>query len=164
MPNWCYNTIDIIAEPETIQRFEKFLEDNKGEDWFSFFHPMPEDIKNSDQAWYEWAINNWGCKWNCSARDWEVSEHNNRISFSFDSPWGPPIALYDFMSNEFEDVVIEAKYLEEGMGFVGQYIDGIDESYEYSCREDLDLIPEELVDYWNLHDQFFDEDEEDEEE
>ena len=67
------------------------------------------------------------------------------------------------MTNEFEDVVIEAKYLEEGMGFVGQYIDGIDESYEYSCREDLDLIPEELVDYWNLQDQFFEEDEEDEE-
>jgi hypothetical protein len=46
---------------------------------------------------------------------------------------------------------------------VGQYIDGIDECYEYQDKDDLDLIPEELVDHWNLHDQFSEEDEEDEE-
>lgn len=148
MPNWCNNVIEIGGDEEQIVAFEKFLEENKGKNWFDFFLPLPESEKEN---WYEWAVNNWGCKWNCDAMDW-VRE-DSVIRFSFDSPWGPPIALYEFLTGEGFDV--DAHYLEEGMAFVGRFLDGFDENYNYDLSEEdsLDYIPDEIVDFWDLRTQ-----------
>ncbi len=147
MPNWCNNTIKIQSEKKRIDEFERFLNENDGKDWFTFFRPLPEDLQND--GWYEWSINNWGCKWNCDANDWERIDENT-ISFWFDSPWGPPLALYEFMNEEEFDV--RASYHEEGMAFVGEFTDGFDDCYEYEDLDSLDYIPEHLIEEWNLRD------------
>ena len=147
MPNWCNNTIKVQATKERIDEFEKFLNENDGKDWFTFFRPLPEDLLN--EGWYEWSINNWGCKWNCDANDWQRIDENT-ISFWFDSPWGPPLALYEFMVDEEFDV--RASYHEEGMAFVGEFVDGFDNCYEYEDLDSLDYIPEHLIEDWNLRD------------
>ena len=167
MPNWCNNTIEIQAEKEMIDAFESYLSENDGKDWFTFFKPLPENLK--DDGWYEWSIENWGCKWNCDAQDWTVQEYdeeNLSIRFWFDSPWGPPIALYEHIYNE-TDFEVFGNYHEEGMGFVGRFEYGDNEQYEYSDLESLDDIPEDIVDEWNLREMLedreeWDEDEEDE--
>jgi hypothetical protein len=51
---------------------------------------------------------------------------------------------------------VTARYLEEGLQFMGQYIDGEDENYEYSDLESLDEIPEELVEHWGVRDRMED--------
>ena len=147
MPNWCNNTIKIQSEKKRIDEFERFLNENDGKDWFTFFRPLPEDLQND--GWYEWSINNWGCKWNCDANDWQRIDENT-ISFWFDSPWGPPLALYEFMVDEEFDV--RASYHEEGMAFVGEFVDGFDNCYEYEDLDSLDFIPEHLIEDWNLRD------------
>ena len=147
MPNWCNNTIKIQSEKKRIDEFERFLNENDGKDWFTFFRPLPEDLQND--GWYEWSINNWGCKWNCDANDWQRIDENT-ISFWFDSPWGPPLALYEFMNEEEFDV--RASYHEEGMAFVGEFTDGFDDCYEYEDLDSLDYIPEHLIEEWNLRD------------
>ena len=38
------------------------------------------------------------------------------------------------------------------MGFVGEYRDGEEETYEYEDLDDLDDIPDHLVENWNLRD------------
>lgn len=147
MPNWCNNTIKVQATKERIDEFEKFLNENDGKDWFTHFRPLPEELVN--EGWYEWSINNWGCKWNCDANDWQRIDENT-ISFWFDSPWGPPLALYEFMVDEEFDV--RASYHEEGMAFVGEFVDGFDNCYEYEDLDSLDYIPEHLIEDWNLRD------------
>ena len=147
MPNWCNNTIRIRAEKPKLDEFEAFLNENEGKDWFTFFRPLPEDLLND--GWYEWSINNWGCKWNCDANDWERIDENT-ISFWFDSPWGPPLALYEFMDDE--EFEVRASYHEEGMAFVGEFVDGSNDNYEYEDLDSLDYIPEHLVEEWNLRD------------
>lgn len=147
MPNWCMNSFSVSGDKETIDKFEAFLTEKAGKDWFDFFAPLPVEL--AQDGWYEWAINNWGCKWNCDAQDW--TREGDKISFWFDSPWGPPIELYRKIE-ESGDIVVEAEYNEEGMGFVGEYVDGSDETWEYSSLEDLDDIPEHLVENWNLRD------------
>ena len=147
MPNWCNNTIKVQATKERIDEFEKFLNENDGKDWFTHFRPLPEELTN--EGWYEWSINNWGCKWNCDANDWQRIDENT-ISFWFDSPWGPPLALYEFMVDEEFDV--RASYHEEGMAFVGEFVDGLDNCYEYEDLDSLDYIPEHLIEDWNLRD------------
>ena len=186
MPNWCNNTFEMVAPKEKVREFEKFLNDSNGKDWFDFFKPCPQELKDvGDVAfnhtneelvkkygyadWYSWSVDNWGCKWNCDANDWHVDEYdeeNLSISFWFDSPWGPPIALYEFISQD-ESVTIFGNYHEEGMCFVGRFEYGSDACYEYSDLESLDDIPEEILDEWNIREMLeerADWEEEDEEE
>lgn len=154
MPNWCSNTIKISGTTEQIDAFEKFLNEKNGKNWFDFFVKS-----NEGEDWYSYNIENYGCKWNCDAQDWNRDE--NIIEFWFDSPWSPPIRLYEKIQET--DMVVYAEYLEEGMGFVGEFIDGVDETYEFSEENDLDEIPKHLVENWNLRDQFDDWDDNDDE-
>jgi len=164
MPNWCNNTIVIRADKNEIDNFEAFLNENEGKNWFDYFRPLPEGL--NENSWYEWAISNWGCKWNCDAQDWS-REGNETISFWFDSPWGPPIALYEYMVElEFD---VDAMYHEESMCFVGEFVDGFDDYYEYRDLDSLEYIPEDLIEHWNLREMIedrevvpFDEDEDEE--
>ena len=157
MPNWCNNTFNVEGDKETIDKFETYLDEKNGKDWFDFFAPTPVELK--EDGWYEWNVSNWGCKWNCDAQDW--SRDGNTISFWFDSPWGPPVELY--YKIEQAGLTVKAEYMEEGMRFVGEFVNGSDETYEYQDVEDLDNIPDNLVENWNLHDQFESWEDEDEE-
>ncbi len=120
MPNWCSNTIEIQGTKEQVNKFVSFLDEQSGKEWFDFFHPCPQELKDVGDVsltapvneelfekygasdWYTWSANNWGTKWNCDAQDWIKVESPNgdeaSVSFWFDSPWGPPIALYQFRS------------------------------------------------------------------
>jgi hypothetical protein len=173
--------VSIRGPKEKIESFQKFLDDNNGKDWFDFFHPCPQELKdvgnvpfneagNAELAekygysdWYSWSVDNWGTKWNCDAQDW--SSDGESITFWFDSAWSPPIALYSFIE-QGGDFEVVGDYLEEGMQFVGRYSDGFDDSYEYSDIESLDDIPEEIVEEWDLRtrmeewEEMLDEDEE----
>jgi len=157
MPNWCNNSFKVEGDKESIDKFEAFLNEKNGKDWFDFFAPTPVELK--EDGWYEWNVSNWGCKWNCDAQDW--IRDGDTISFWFDSPWGPPVELY--YKIEQAGLTVTAEYMEEGMRFVGEFVDGSDETYEYQDVEDLDNIPEHLVENWNLHDQFESWEDEDEE-
>ena len=157
MPNWCNNTFNVEGDKETIDKFETYLDEKNGKDWFDFFAPTPVELK--EDGWYEWNVSNWGCKWNCDAQDW--TRDGNTISFWFDSPWGPPVELY--YKIEQAGLTVKAEYMEEGMRFVGEFVGGSDETYEYQDVEDLDNIPDNLVENWNLHDQFESWEDEDEE-
>jgi len=163
MPNWCSNTIEIEGTKEQINAFVSFLDEQTGKEWFSFFKPTPPELK--EEGWYEWNVENWGTKWNCDAQDWVKVENPNEdqssVTFWFDSAWSPPTALYEFIEAT-STLNIKASYNEGGMGFVGEFVDGVDECFNYECLEDLDSIPEHLVDEWNLAEQMEMNEEEDE--
>jgi hypothetical protein len=77
---------------------------------------------------------------------------DDKISFWFDSPWSPPTELYNKIQEQ--GLIVNAQYMEEGIGFVGEYVDGIEETYEFENESDLNDVPERLVEYWNLRDHF----------
>ena len=164
MPNWCNNSITVKGDVESINKFEKFLDEKNGKEWFDFILPCPEELKNTEASfhkpsneelvkkyghsdWYSWSLEKWGCKWNCDAQDWERDD--DTITFWFDSPWGPPITLYEEM--EEQGFNVEAYYHEEGMAFVGKFTTEYgNDNFEYSDLDSLDDIPEDIVDYWGL--------------
>ena len=170
MPNWCNNTFELVAPKRKIREFESFLNEKNGKDWFDFFLPCPEELKDGGPVgfhdapkpdlvekygasdWYTWSVNNWGCKWNCDANDWRVEDYDDEnlsIKFWFDSPWGPPTELYNFI-DEQDGLNVFANFHEEGMGFVGKFEYGSVDSYDYSDLESLDMIPDEIIEEWNL--------------
>ncbi len=166
MPNWCANNAefhnDDVAEVAKLEAHLKFLDEKKKDDnieagLFGYFLPRPAE---DEENWYDWNISNWGTKWEASIYSWE-KVNDNCITLNFDTAWAPPSLFYEYLAQNTEWYVT-ATYWEPGMGFVGSNCAGEDDCYEYSNAEDVENIPEELIDEYNLRDQF--EDEEDSEE
>lgn len=144
MPNWCENELWVKGEREKLKIF---IEKAKGKDTdFSLnsFIPIPEELmefsspplrkkeeseeefqdrinrfkeKYGAEDWYDWAIRNWGIKWDVKAEI--VSENENEVCYVFDSPWGPPIEGLIKISRLYPDLSFKLFYFEEGMCFGG---------------------------------------------
>ena len=150
MPNWCANTLTISGDKEKIIKFNTQLEESNGKDFFDVFVPNAEKA-GREKDFYSYNQETYGCKWNCDASDWElITETELRILF--DSPWGPPIALYDEIVSQGFNVL--AEYFEPGMCFLGRYEDSNDFYYEYgninTVEELYEEIPADLIESWNI--------------
>ena len=105
-------------------------------------------------SWYTWNINNYGCKWDVFADVTVISKEE--LEFSFDSPWGPPIAFFQFLTDMGLDVTLG--YDEPGQEFCGTFsctageiVDEYYEGDEYRVHrledgEDIQYL------YWSLQD------------
>ena len=71
--------------------------------------------------WYNWSIENWGCKWDTHADGVDMSDNadNGCVSYRFDTPWGPPQGIYKKLHETFPEVDISWFYDEPGMEFSG---------------------------------------------
>ena len=170
MPNWCANNAefnnDDVAEVAKLEAHLKYLDekdktDNIQAGLFGYFVPRPPEF-DEGESWYGWNCENWGTKWEASIYSWE-KVNENCIKINFDTAWAPPTSFYDFLAGE-TDWYVTATYWEPGMGFVGRNYAGDDEYYQYSNAEEVEDIPEELIEEYNLRDQFEDEEDWDEEE
>ena len=174
MPNWCNNNIEITGPVEKIQAM--WNEARECEGLLNAMVPMPERLKDTVKGsngdadnWYDWAVSNWGTKWDVSLEGIEYTDNEDgtaSISGYFDSAWAPPIEAYNAFLEANEDCSITASYYEMGMDFAGLYNDGDDEYLEnlqdeYKLPEDeqSDLF-KRLDDEWDLSSQFAEYDEE----
>ena len=176
MPNWCSNSATFSHEdPAMIKRLVDAY--NSGKTMSGFF-PCPQELAdatapNRDEGantdaliekygaadWYQWALDNWGTKWDFGADEGDtltVDEGSNEVSIYFDTAWAPPISFYQEMEDEL-GFHIKATYFEPGMGFVGEYEEGSDDCFEYG--DDFDGVPDHLIEEWGLE-SYLDEDEE----
>ena len=70
--------------------------------------------KYGSDNWYDFAINNWGTKWNAyDIGEWE----NNTIKFY--TAWTSPFEALIELSKKFPEAEFELKYADEGAYFVG---------------------------------------------
>lgn len=147
MPNWCINDIDISGPSEKIKElYDRMIQENC---IFEILVP----IGNWE---YDKAVEAWGTKWDANSQDLDLYDNGDYscISGQIETAWGPPIQVFETYLNDNEDVSIEIKYFEPGMQFVGQYIDGFDECYEYesySIDNISDYIPPDLIEHFDLY-------------
>ena len=129
MPNWCTNLVRITGCCEDIQELSEWLEAHKGRGWFDYFYPMPTDLPET--GWIDWAIENWGVKWNPDAEDIEVylSEDESSIEFRSQTAWGPPIRFYDRIHTD-TFYGIQVGYVGEFEESAGWFQDGVDHCYD----------------------------------
>ena len=167
MPNWCSNSATFSHEdPAMIKRLVDAY--NSGKTMNSFF-PCPQELadglapnreggasadalmeKYGAIDWYQWALSNWGTKWDFGADEGDlltVDEGSNEVSIYFDTAWAPPITFYQSMEDEL-GFHIKATYFEPGMCFVGEYEEGSDDCFEYG--DNFDAVPQHLVDEYDL--------------
>jgi hypothetical protein len=162
MPNWCANVLELTHDdPAMIDRARKALEDDRFCDEFA---PLPEALKETTAPskpndrlinetgysdWYSHNVAEWGTKWDFGSSDMS-QEYNGHLHASFDTAWGPPLALMEKLEQQGFGVHLE--YYEPGMNFCGIYEDGFDESWE--CQD----APDEVKDFWNIEEIYEEED------
>jgi Ferredoxin-like domain in Api92-like protein len=172
MPNWCQNTATFRHEDPT--QIDRLVKGFVNERLFGEFLPTPEPLCRTVEigdnynerlaelakanlvefgypSWYEWNIKHWGVKWDVGEEMDSVTRiDENTVRLSFDTAWNSPVNFYEHLAAEL-DFDITAYYLEEGMGFVGKFTsDGGDESYNFDGSEDLEDIPEDICEHWDL--------------
>lgn len=154
MPNWCDNSVTLYNEDaEKIsalaEEMGKVGEDNRSmAQPFQHLRPRPE----TEEDWYNWNLSNWGTKWDASIIDWSKDDENT-VTIYFESAWGPPVTLYDYLSEN--GWIVNALYHEPGMCFAGMYSpDGGDYYYEYDVTDPdfLDSLPGDVIEFANLFD------------
>jgi hypothetical protein len=163
MPNWCNNTVTLEhADPAMIARAKAaFI---KGE-FLAEFIPVPESLHivagrvgdgdeqkklEEDTArnievhgygnWYDFAVNEWGTKWDVGGGDGTYNDIEGGIILGFESAWAPPIQAYEKLF--YMGFKIRAMYYEPGMAFAGIYEDGQDEYYEYGGLDSKGIAEE----------------------
>ena len=126
--------------------------------------------------WYDWAVNNWGTKWDVHDISYvEVTDDldiggNPRIELEFETAWAPPIeALRYWIKNlpVFCNLKCYLSYTEPGMDYCGVYVAHNDKDYhqsKYSDNKNLPNIPTRLADIWvagEIEAEFFEPDDDD---
>jgi hypothetical protein len=135
MPNWCDNSLTVRhADKSKLDALEAELSKDENTQLLAHFRPY-------EGEWdYGWCIENWGTKWDASIVSWERTA-DDTIFISFETAWGPPITLYEYIEQDGWEV--EGLYNEPGMAFAGIYEDGADNYYEYG-ELSADEIEDEL--------------------
>lgn len=147
MPNWCSNgTTFRHNDPKMIAALADRFRDENGNP-FAFLRPQPDPLPKAEQSfitavgdngerrqiettlpdWYQWRLNHWGTKWEPSSCD-ILEQSETELTVKFDTAWGPPIALYDYLQDNGWE--IESDYSEPGMCFEGRYSNGFNESWD----------------------------------
>ena len=78
--------------------------------------------------WYDWNIDNWGCKWNAD----DASRDGNSLSFC--TPWGAPYPIFHALTKQFTNVPFTV-YINDEFSY-GTNV------YEYSYDEDENDVVE----------------------
>jgi hypothetical protein len=131
MPNWCRNILKISGPQNEIARFRK---DAVGFTPWSVpqpeqepeplnFHslvPVPSEVLEAGyhEAGYHWQIQHWGCKW--SAHTVKIEDKQpDYLFYWFETPWSPPLALFEQVSKHRPNLKFELSYFDEIYNFSG---------------------------------------------
>jgi hypothetical protein len=89
---------------------------------------LEAEKKNQDtygyKNWYEFCTGEWGTKWEARTQEDLFIIDGNQVTIFFDTAWSPPMGIY----HALEDMGfhVEATYVEQGMGYIGYYTNGMD--------------------------------------
>ena len=132
MPNWCNNKVIISnSEPEKIAELYHLINKNSKKA-LQCLRPIPKELLQSNLTSEEksvleekfgtsdeldWCVENWGTNRDIYIE--KIKLEDRILTLNFDSAWSPPLALYEFLSDEGWN--IEAYYYEPGIAFCGAW-------------------------------------------
>lgn len=132
MPNWCENRMTVSGSKPAVAKFVELAKSE--ESVLSFDSLVPQDVndpayQNAKEAhaeslepnpnfnWYDWNIDHWGTKWDCSEATCEVSDDGKAAWFNFLTPWGSPDELYKKLVELFPNLSFECYGYEGGQDY-----------------------------------------------
>lgn len=70
-----------------------------------------KQVGDNPLNWYNWNLDNWGCKWDCS--NVCIDQDNTEVTVMFSTPWGVPEGVVKAMAEKYPDLQIEWRFIEE---------------------------------------------------
>ena len=102
-----------LGKDEIDEVLNRYKEKDSESNLLDLGRKQIENLENYDAInWYEWAINNWGTKWNAS--DFESSDDNKSITF--DTAWDPSVEIMMEISKQNPDIRFGYLYSDEAIG------------------------------------------------
>ena len=136
MPNWCSNDIVISGPEDKIKDLWEAAQFKEG---------LLEAIAPIGEWDYDTAVAEWGTKWDVELHGLEHKP--GEISGWFESAWSPPIEAIDTFLGNNPDCKVQLKYFEPGMCFVGEHVDGVENTLSF---DNPNAVPHEWYTHWNL--------------
>lgn len=142
-PNWCENRLTVTGPAKQLTEFKKKAVSKtkvaKGEtkQWLSMnnFFPTPKELTDKESPnrvnpdamlkkygakdWYDWNLQNWGCKWDLNHYSDPETIGRRSVCYFFDSPWGPPEEFVKNVAYIYPTLTFFLEYCEPGMCFSG---------------------------------------------
>ena len=138
MPNWCANVLEISSgDDQVIASFREQARAEGTDLSLGVFLPTPQRLIDTPASstphdlterteydrvrasniceygsadWYDWAIENWGTKWDVQATLAESRQHY--IKYEFESAWSPPLRWLRTASIRFTDALFFLSFSE----------------------------------------------------
>ena len=119
------HTVQSPVRIMTEEEIEEYKKEHSDSEWMIGTLPITQeysdelDAKYGDNNWYDWCINNWGVKWDCA--DGTITEEfaDLELTYRFDTPWGPPQEIYNYLEARFPEIHIQWFWDEPGMEQAG---------------------------------------------
>lgn len=152
MPNHVCNTLTIKGNQDDLNRVLNFVKSDRSLFDFDKILPMPDYIYQCDLGgdvkllyvrynWYDWAIDNWGTKWNSQS----ALVEDNRIWFLTANT--PCIPVVTALAQKFPTMRFEYVFDEGLVGMQGEFVfeNGELIFHEYDNGDEY-LIPDDDYD------------------
>jgi hypothetical protein len=123
-------TREVGDEWDSEKREHKTFRTESNNFLFDNFLPTPPDLLNGE-GWHGWRVSNWGTKWDLDQDEVVVApiQKNDDPTYypyefywgvSFQTAWSPAFELFEKISEQYPNILIEYRYVEEGMAFFGE--------------------------------------------
>lgn len=107
-----------LSIEENQRRFKEMSEESQREAVDLAIKYQQNLTKYGSTTWYDWAIKNWGTKWNSYD-----CEKVNDTTYEFDTAWSGVPQLIEEIATQYPDIEITYKYSDEDTGSnCGHYI------------------------------------------
>jgi hypothetical protein len=110
--------------------------------------------KYGTNDWYEWAVKNWGTKWDCyDVTSWDITENgdNSSATIYYQTAWSPVTNAWETISKNYPSLEFFHEFADEGGGFVGNQLiqnGDIVEDNDYEWDSDEGIVIREAVGMW----------------
>jgi len=118
-----YNEITITGPQEDLQKFYDGLITDPEEGTLSIldsYYPLPQEVKDTEGAWYDWCCTYWGSKWGDYNTDYN-EPYNGTLKGFLLSAWDTPTEGFVEVSKRWPSLHFRIDYHECGMNFRGWY-------------------------------------------
>lgn len=162
MPNWCNNTLTISGPQDKIEQVVRAATGKMGDTPdgrpLGMFELMVPATASDGEVTAQDQTREWGTKWDITdamvLSEDDLGDGMLEVVMAFDTAWSPPIECFETWFGENEDCDCVLDYHEPGIAFVGRFSPEWGENtYEYgeaTADTVRKLVPEDLVDHWDL--------------
>lgn len=170
MPNHCYQQVTLTGSMDLMRiiydELRKSVVGENEPELLQLIIPMPFEMNkyfedengNFNAEWYDWRVENWGCKWDVAEVEiydssWDTdgnvlpefitgtalpdhSKDDYFVTFNCWTAWGPPIHVWEHLQEL--GIHVDADYQDEGGMFEGSFVNGVHDQWEPDEGEDID--------------------------